>query len=309
MLPMFEFTLGALTSTPVRRIQASFNSDEFCSMGREDWFVTKFIKAKRAGLPASEYPIPLPDNINPTNSDSENPWPEELVEEYEQWQEENWDTLSGDRSIEEPELPDPKDSVDWEQQCLGGRQSVSLAGKDHQVIVKMAAVHLTPENPNYVGGNWHIEGMENEAIAATGIFYYDVENITESRLTFRNVFNDELFEYQQSEHTGLEGVYGFKNYNSSNAKICGSVTARTPRCVVFPNFLQHCVEPFRLTDPTRRGHRRALALFLVHPENHLCSTAHAPPQHEEVMREELAAVFVPRGPQRSWIGWRGSQGV
>ncbi|KXS09799.1 hypothetical protein M427DRAFT_160165 [Gonapodya prolifera JEL478] len=296
MLPMFESALGALTSTPVRRIQASFDSDEFCQ-DREEWFRTKFIETKRAGtLPSAQYPTAVPDNLDPTNSKRNNRWSKELAAEYDQWQEENYDTLSDDRDIVEPELPDPNDDVDWEELCTGGRQSDTLAGKDLQVIVKMAAIHLTPENPNYEGGNWHIEGMENEAIAATGIFYYDVENITDSRLTFRNVIDDELFTYQQSEHTGLESVYGFDNYNSANTNICGSVTARTSRCVVFPNFLQHRVEPFRLADPTRPGHRRALALFLVHPENRLCSTAHVPPQQEEVMRDELAAAFGSKWP-------------
>ena len=28
-----------------------------------------------------------------------------------------------------------------------------------QVIVKLANIHLTPENPEYSGGNWHVEGQ------------------------------------------------------------------------------------------------------------------------------------------------------
>lgn len=54
-----------------------------------------------------------------------------------------------------------------------------------QVIFKLANIHLTPEEPDYDGGSWHIEGALNEHICATALYYYDEENITESRLGFR----------------------------------------------------------------------------------------------------------------------------
>ena len=28
-----------------------------------------------------------------------------------------------------------------------------------QIIVKLANIHLTPENPSYEGGSWHVEGQ------------------------------------------------------------------------------------------------------------------------------------------------------
>lgn len=54
-----------------------------------------------------------------------------------------------------------------------------------QVIIKLSSIELTPEKPKYKGGNWHIEGMLNEHIAATALYYYDVDNVTESRISFR----------------------------------------------------------------------------------------------------------------------------
>lgn len=54
-----------------------------------------------------------------------------------------------------------------------------------QVIIKLSSIELTPEKPKYEGGNWHIEGMLNEHIAATALYYYDVDNVTESRISFR----------------------------------------------------------------------------------------------------------------------------
>lgn len=60
-----------------------------------------------------------------------------------------------------------------------------------QVIVKLANIHLTPEDSTYPGGSWHIEGMLNEHICATSLYYYDVENITDSHLTFRERVDSE----------------------------------------------------------------------------------------------------------------------
>ena len=63
-----------------------------------------------------------------------------------------------------------------------------------KVIVKLANIELTPENPSYAGGSWHVEGGINEDIIATVLYYYDVENITESRLSFRTGFDDPNYE-------------------------------------------------------------------------------------------------------------------
>ncbi|KAG9024292.1 hypothetical protein FS837_005422, partial [Tulasnella sp. UAMH 9824] len=49
----------------------------------------------------------------------------------------------------------------------------SIQGKIVQVIVKLANIHLTPEKPEYPGGSWHVEGMANERIVASSIYYYD----------------------------------------------------------------------------------------------------------------------------------------
>lgn len=54
-----------------------------------------------------------------------------------------------------------------------------------QVIIKLSSIELTPEKPRYEGGNWHIEGFLNEHIAATALYYYDVDNLTESKISFR----------------------------------------------------------------------------------------------------------------------------
>lgn len=54
-----------------------------------------------------------------------------------------------------------------------------------EIILKLATIHLTPEQPQYSGSNWHVEGALNEHIRATALFYYDSENVTDSYLEFR----------------------------------------------------------------------------------------------------------------------------
>jgi Protein of unknown function (DUF4246) len=67
----------------------------------------------------------------------------------------------------------------------------------------------------------------------------------------------------------------------------GSVETREGRLLTFPNILQHQVQPFELEDPTKPGHRKILALFLVDPYVRVLSTAHVPPQQLDWWRRSL----------------------
>ncbi|MFE1345774.1 DUF4246 domain-containing protein [Streptomyces sp. NPDC058757] len=158
---------------------------------------------------------------------------------------------------------------------LAASDRVDLRGRRLQVVVKLATIHLTPDDPEYAGGSWHVEGMLNERIVSTGIYYWDGENTTESRLGFRAALDDP--EYEQSDHDGVREVYGLEDEDALN-QVLGSVPTPAGRCLAFPNVLQHRVAPFRLADPTRPGHRKILAFFLVDPSRPIVSTSDVPPQ-------------------------------
>ncbi|KAJ5097265.1 hypothetical protein N7456_007986 [Penicillium angulare] len=167
-----------------------------------------------------------------------------------------------------------------------------------QIIVKLANIELTPEKPEYGGGSWHIEGQLNERICATAIYYYDCENITESTLGFRQRMDENAFEevsYEQERHEFVQQVYGMPPewVNQSIGPVTqhlGSVTCREGRLLTFPNILQHCVSPFSLADPSKPGHRKILALFLVDPHMRIISTANIPPQQEGWGKEKRELV-------------------
>ncbi|WP_078967931.1 MULTISPECIES: DUF4246 domain-containing protein [unclassified Streptomyces] len=157
----------------------------------------------------------------------------------------------------------------------GESARIDLRGRRLQVIVKLATLHLTPDKPEYSGGSWHVEGMLNERIVSTGIYYWDSENITESRLGFRAALDDPS--YAQNDDNGLREVYGLEDEDALNQTL-GSASTPAGRCLAFPNVLQHRVDPFRLADPTRPGHRKILAFFLVDPSERIVSTSDVPPQ-------------------------------
>ncbi|KAG0238702.1 hypothetical protein BGW42_002568 [Actinomortierella wolfii] len=153
----------------------------------------------------------------------------------------------------------------------------NLRNKTLQVIVKMANIELTPENPNYPGGTWHVEGMANESIVATGIYYYKSENISTSRLNFRMSIQEP--DYEQDDRAGMKYMYDLINEEALVQPLDGIVT-KEDRCIVFPNIFQHQVQPFSLADPTKPGSRGILVFFLVDPSRRILSTTHVPPQQK-----------------------------
>lgn len=62
-----------------------------------------------------------------------------------------------------------------------------------QIIVKYASIVLTPENAEYKGGTWHVEGMRNENIVASAIAYLRCDNVTPSRLAFRSMVDEPVY--------------------------------------------------------------------------------------------------------------------
>lgn len=159
-----------------------------------------------------------------------------------------------------------------------------------QIIVKLANIHLTPENPSYEGGSWHVEGQLNEHICATALYYYSNENIEINELAFRQQSSTETaseLEYEQDYHDWLPAVFGCEPEGPGLQDV-GGVETREGRLLTFPNILQHQVQPFSLVDQTKPGHRKILALFLVDPNLPILSTANVPCQQRDWWRDYIS---------------------
>lgn len=196
------------------------------------------------------------------------------------------------RTIVRPEPPPFKpirDPISGPTPPLDLRTEFTKTGL--QVIVKLANIHLTPDKPSYPGGSWHVEGMLNEHICATALYYYSSANITESRLEFRQRCNAEgllYVAYDQDDYEGVEELYDVQQEGPGIQEI-GSVVTKEGRMLAFPNVVQHRVMPFELADKTKPGHRKILALFLVDPHIRVISSANVPPQQKSWWAEVVRA--------------------
>ncbi|KAI4133844.1 MAG: hypothetical protein LQ341_006119 [Variospora aurantia] len=159
-----------------------------------------------------------------------------------------------------------------------------------QIIVKLANIHLSPENPEYPGGSWHVEGQANESICASALYYYSNDNITESHLSFRQQTEDGSWgiPYPQDDHRAAEFIHGIEMGEPAIQNV-GKVLTCESRLLCFPNVMQHRVSPFKLADLSRPGYRKILALFLVDPNLKIISTENVPPQQHSWWREDVMA--------------------
>ncbi|OAJ39316.1 hypothetical protein BDEG_23174 [Batrachochytrium dendrobatidis JEL423] len=167
---------------------------------------------------------------------------------------------------------------------------VSLRGRNLQVIVKLTNIQLTPSKSKYDKGNWHIEGPINESIVATGLYYYDVENITTPKLDYREAVD--RFERRKASEMYWEDVYDTDRESLRNQYI-GSLELPNGRCVVYPNRYQHKEQSFELADPTQPGHCKILTFFVVNPVCRIVSTAHVAPQQPQWCKSSLDKAHVP----------------
>ncbi|KAF7293195.1 hypothetical protein HMN09_01197500 [Mycena chlorophos] len=191
-------------------------------------------------------------------------------------------------TTKEPEhLPEANE---YNGQLVEHFQPLSLLGRTIQCIVKLANIHLTPEDPEYAGGSWHVEGMVNESIVASGIFYYDEENITESELDFR-VATAEPEYHGQDDDQCMRELYNMGRDDECVQYLGGMVT-KAGRALAWPNIFQHCVSEFKLADAAKPGHRKILAVFLVDPTiDPIPSASDVPPQQAEWAADALEAAY------------------
>ncbi|KAI0484029.1 hypothetical protein GGR56DRAFT_668630 [Xylariaceae sp. FL0804] len=201
---------------------------------------------------------------------------EEAIEEWEAWKQASRTLI----------MPEPASFSPPPHYKAHKGEEVDLrkdfADRGLQVIVKLANIHLTTESPAYDGGSWHIEGQLNEHICASALYYYDSENITDSFLAFREMMDqDDLADkpYEQDDYAHFERLYGIEQQGPALQEL-GQVLTKEGRLLVFPNVLQHRVSPFQLADPSKPGHRKMIALFLVDPYVRIPSTANVPPQQK-----------------------------
>jgi hypothetical protein len=75
--------------------------------------------------------------------------------------------------------------------------------------------------------------------------------------------------------------------NEPGVQQIGDILTKEGRLITSPNIFQHRVLPSSLSDKTKPGHRKILALFLVDPHITIISSAHVYCQQKDWWMEEL----------------------
>lgn len=223
---------------------------------------------------------------------------------YEQWR----DGEHGGRAIvdmvtDRPILP-RKAPPNTPHQPYNVQLQNSFREKGLQVIIRIDGIELSPENPEYTGGEWELKGMKNEHVVAVGVFSYDVENVSESRIAFRqetdvspgffrhgpNLFQTSsgYSSYKQpvqekgkrDQAEAISEIFGFNAHQMCGDnhdftlpfQEVGEVVLSQSRLIAFPNVMESRRMPFRLQDATRSGHHRWITVMLVDPHYRIYST-------------------------------------
>ncbi|KAK6518614.1 hypothetical protein TWF506_005749 [Arthrobotrys conoides] len=134
--------------------------------------------------------------------------------------------------------------------------TLKLEGRKVKVFVRLSSIHLSPGlSPEYRQRDWQTNARLNERIVATGVYYFERENITDSRLDFKMSFYHTL----------------------------GGISIKENRAIAFPNILEYRTQPFRLVDKDKPGHLRMLTFYLCDPTEpyEIPTTTTIAPQQKE----------------------------
>ncbi|KFY87391.1 hypothetical protein V500_06984 [Pseudogymnoascus sp. VKM F-4518 (FW-2643)] len=185
-----------------------------------------------------------------------------------------------------------------------------------QVIVRISSMELTPSQPSFTD-NRHQDSLLNEHVVATAIYYYDIENVTESSISFRQRARLDESDYHYDRTPRLPSIEYEPNVfklasmltfssghfdGAAPVQELGSLSKPQGRLITWSNALQHRVEPFTLVDATMLGHRRFRMLALVDPHYRVCSTRNVPPQRQDWAGEALSSGGTLRGAGDGVVG-------
>ncbi|KAJ2733290.1 hypothetical protein IW152_003209 [Coemansia sp. BCRC 34962] len=166
-----------------------------------------------------------------------------------------------------------------------------LGGRRLQAIVKVANVELTSKRSIYSGEDWTVAGLENERIIATGMFFYDVDNIAPCSLKFREALHSWDFMVEQFDIDSVVEVYGIERDRLVESDVIsqelGTIGIKDGLCLVFPNILQYKISELKLADKKKPGHCKMLTFYFVDPSTRIPSTASVPPQQQAWYFEDV----------------------
>ncbi|KAL6800419.1 hypothetical protein J3E68DRAFT_448661 [Trichoderma sp. SZMC 28012] len=147
-----------------------------------------------------------------------------------------------------------------------------------QVIVELTEIRLTPENPEYYGDLWNVDGRFNEHIVSTAMFCYDSDNVTANHLYFDVApREDSTWDQPLLNSNDAMRLFAIKS-GGKDSQVLGRTLVDPGWAVFYPNVYRHRQGSFSLVDRSRPGYRKVLKLCLVEPSLPIISTSNVPPQ-------------------------------
>eukprot|EP00052_Salpingoeca_macrocollata_P028247 m.271797 g.271797 ORF g.271797 m.271797 type:complete len:527 (-) comp22839_c1_seq9:85-1665(-) len=149
-----------------------------------------------------------------------------------------------------------------------------MRGKKVQVVCKSVYYMIPPHE--FYEGVWHVEGSENESIAASAIYYVDsTPNLKDLGLGFRRSSTEEernryVYDYRIGEN---EPDFNWEN----GAVSLGTVETLPRRMICFPNNHQHRVLGL-INESDAPAVRKIVCFFVVTPGTRVMSTEDVPDQ-------------------------------
>ncbi|KAJ1722451.1 hypothetical protein LPJ53_003135 [Coemansia erecta] len=172
----------------------------------------------------------------------------------------------------------------------------SLLNKDLQVIVKMENLYHYPGEPNIDDEECQGDGTASEQIVATIVYYYDIENVEDIQIEFREGVST-VIPKSRREWLAYRTLYDVLPIYGESFYYCQSayfIRIQQGRVVCYPNVYQHCMNTIRPTDRSKPSHLKMLVLHFVDPSVRILSTSVVPPQQQEWWNEGVCATLIMR---------------
>ncbi|KAJ2413987.1 hypothetical protein GGI10_002693 [Coemansia sp. RSA 2530] len=162
-----------------------------------------------------------------------------------------------------------------------------------QAIVGMSNIELPSKKSVYGSKGWRVAGLDNKCIIVAGIFFYNVDNITQCSLEFCKSINALHKARTENQYHAYLYAYDVKGYPMGKpaciSQELGSVDIEDGLCVVFPNTYQYKMSRIARGIASKPGHCKMLTFYYVDPSKRIPSTKIVPPQQKDWWMEQVLA--------------------
>ncbi|KAJ1662093.1 hypothetical protein IW140_006262 [Coemansia sp. RSA 1813] len=163
----------------------------------------------------------------------------------------------------------------------------TLCDRKLQAVVQMDNIVVYPGSNNATT-EWKVQGMANERIIATGVYFYSIENVAPgASISFREATCGSFSDRYNFDLEVLSKAYGVeidplaaKAGQLTVTKGLGVLDIQHGQCVVFPNTYQSRFLNMKPKDKSKPGVCKMLQFLFMDPATQVPSSAIIPPRQQ-----------------------------